>query len=361
MDQSIEHLMQPVRPDAPAGEDLAYSLIFDQIREARRSDDPSLSQGDWEQALKTAEWPQVIRLCEEALQKQSKDLQILAWYAEAQAQVNGVAGLARGLALVNGWLERYWENGFPELDPHDLDERVAKLEWMNQQLGNALRNVPMTKPEFGGYSWHQWQQSREVENLGLKNSEARDAAIAEGKLSGDAFEKSAVQSGHLWFQAKAEELVALLTAYEELDRLVDERFGNEAPSLADIRNAIYACQDLVLRYRQQLGGNKPAAAPQPQPVEERKPVSQAMPSPVYTAAPASTFNGQIRSREEAVFMLGEVARYFRHNEPHSPVSLLAERAARWAEMSLEEWLQHVVKDSGTLSQLQELLDVKTPD
>lgn len=358
MDQSIEHLMQPVSPAAPAGEDLAYSLVFDQIREARRSDDPSLAMGDWEQTLKTAEWPQVIRLCEEALQKQSKDLQLLAWYAEAQAQVNGVAGLARGLALVNGWLERYWENGFPELDPHDLDERVAKLEWMNQQLGLALRNVPMTKPEFGGYSWHQWQQSRDVENLGLKDSEAREAAIAEGKLSGDAFEKSAVLSGHGWFQAKAEELVALLTAYEELDRWADQRFGAEAPSLADIRNAIYACQDLVLRYRQQLGGNKPAAAAQPQPVEERKPVSQAMPSPVYTAAPASTFNGQIRSREEAVFMLGEVARYFRHNEPHSPVSLLAERAARWAEMSLEEWLQHVVKDSGTLSQLQELLDVK---
>ncbi|UTH76626.1 type VI secretion system protein TssA [Chromobacterium sp. IIBBL 290-4] len=358
MDQNIEHLMQPISPAAPAGEDLAYSAVFDQIREARRRDDPSLSQGDWEQALKTADWPLVIRLCEAALQNQSKDLQLLVWHAEAQAQVNGVQGLSKGLALVNGWLERYWENGFPELDPHDLDERVAKLEWMNQQLGNALRNVPLTKPEFGGYSWHQWQQSRDVENLGLKDSEAREAAIAEGKLSGDAFEKAAVQSGLNWFQAKAEELVALLTAYEELDGWADQRFGAEAPSLADIRNAIYACQDLVLRYRQQLGGNKPAAAPQAQVVEERPAVSPAMPSPVHTAAPATTFNGQIRSRQEAVTALTEVARYFRHNEPHSPVALLAERAARWAEMSLEEWLQHVVKDSGTLSQLQELLDVK---
>ncbi|OHX13881.1 type VI secretion protein [Chromobacterium sphagni] len=359
MEYNIEHLLQPVSVHAPAGEDLAYSATFDQIREARRSDDPSLSQGDWEQALKTAEWPQVVRLCEDALQNKSKDLQLLAWYAEAQVQVNGVAGLARGLALVNGWLGQYWENGFPELDPHDLDERVAKLEWLNQQLGGALRNVPLIKSEFGAYSWNQWQQSREVENLGLKDSAAREAAIAEGKLSGEAFEKAAAQSGHGWFQAKAEELVSALTAYEALDALADQRFGAAAPSLADIRNAIYACQDLVLRYRQQFAVNKPAAAPQPQPAEESRTVSQAAPSPAYSAAPASTFNGQIRSREEAVRMLGEVARYFRHNEPHSPVSLLAERAARWAEMSLEEWLQHVVKDSGTLSQLQELLDVKT--
>ncbi|WP_434630264.1 type VI secretion system protein TssA [Chromobacterium sp. CV08] len=361
MDQSIEHLMRPVSPAAPAGEDLAYSLIFDQIREARRSDDPSLAMGDWEQSLKTAEWPQVIRLCEDALQNKSKDLQLLAWYAEAQTQVNGVQGLTRGLALVGGWLREYWESGYPELDPHDLDERVAKLEWMNQQLGNALRNVPLIKPEFGGYSWHQWQQSRDVENLGLKDGEAREAAIAEGKLSGEAFEKAATLSGHGWFQAKAEELVALLTAYEELDALVDQRFGQDGPSLADIRNAVYACQDLVLRYRQQFAVNQPAAVPQRQPVEESKPVSQTPSSPVHTAVPASAFNGQIRSRQEAVTALTEVARYFRHNEPHSPVALLAERAARWAEMSLEEWLQHVVKDSGTLSQLQELLDVRQGD
>ena len=359
MEHDIEHLLQPIGGGAPAGEDLAYSATFDQIREARRSDDPSLSQGDWEQTLKTAEWPLAIRLCEDALQNKSKDLQLVAWYAEAQVKVNGVAGLARGLALAAGWLERYWENGFPELDPHDLDERVAKLEWMNQQLGGALRNVPLIKPEFGAYSWNQWQQSREVENLGLKDSYAREAAIAEGKLSGEVFEKAATQSGHGWFQAKAEELVSALTAYEALDAQVDLRFGSAAPSLADIRNAIYACQDLVLRYRQQFAVNKPAAAPQPQPAaEESRTVSHAAPSPVYTAAPASAFDGQIRSRDEAVRMLGEVARYFRHNEPHSPVSLLAERAARWAEMSLEEWLQHVVKDSGTLSQLQELLDVR---
>lgn len=81
-------------------------------------------------------------------------------------------------------------------------------------------------------------------------------------------------------------------------------------------------------------------------------------APAYGSAPAAVFDGQIRSREQAVQMLGEVARYFRANEPHSPVSLLAERAARWAEMSLEEWLQHVIKDDSTLGQLQELLDVR---
>lgn len=357
IDQHVEQLLAPIPGAAPAGEDLAYSTLFDQIREARRSDDPGLSQGDWEQTLKVAEWPKVIRLCEQALTQNSKDLQLLVWYAEAQVQVNGIHGLALGLAALDGWLAQYWENGYPELDPHDLDERVGKLEWLNQQLGIAIRSVPMLKPDFGGYGWNDWQQSREVENLGLKDADAKAAAIAEGKLSGDEFEKSATLSGHAWFQSLAENLVAALSRYEALDAQVDLRFGGEAPSLAEIRNGIYACQDLVLRYRQQTA---PAGvAPVPVQVsEERKAVTQSHSAPAPVAAAPISFNGQIRSRQEAVQMLSEIARYFRHNEPHSPVALLAERAARWAEMSLEEWLQHVVKDGSTLNQLQELLDVK---
>nr|WP_199067020.1 type VI secretion system protein TssA [Chromobacterium sp. ASV5] len=361
MQDKIQELMAPISDAAPAGEDLAYSLLFDQIREARRSDDPSLAQGDWEQTLKSSEWPQVIRLCEEALARKSKDLQLLAWYGEAQTQVNGVEGLALGLGLVSRWLDVYWENGFPELDPRDLDERVAKLEWMNRQLSDALRNVPLTRPEFGAHSWNDWQQSREVENLGLKDPAAKEAALAEGKLAGDVFEKNAAQSGHAWFQHLAETLVTALTAYEELDARMDARFGDAAPSFADTRNAIYACQDLALRYRQQLAVNQPAAAAAaPVRIEENPPVFRSAPAPAPAPRAPADFNGQIRSREEAVYMLSEVARYFRHNEPHSPVALLAERAARWADMTLEEWLQHVVKDSGTLNQLQELLDVKQP-
>ncbi|MCW3479778.1 hypothetical protein OL229_09405 [Neisseriaceae bacterium JH1-16] len=82
------------------------------------------------------------------------------------------------------------------------------------------------------------------------------------------------------------------------------------------------------------------------------------PATVAYAASASIAHGPIANRADAVRMLGEVARYFRANGPHSPVALLAERAARWAQMSLEEWLQHVIKDDSTLRQLQELLDVK---
>lgn len=63
------------------------------------------------------------------------------------------------------------------------------------------------------------------------------------------------------------------------------------------------------------------------------------------------------TRAQAIAQLRAVAEFFRHTEPHSPVAYLADRAARWGEMSLHEWLRTVVKEQGTLSQIEELLGV----
>jgi len=114
MDQSrLEQLLLPISDVCPQGEDLTYSALFDEIREARRADEPALAQGDWETAPKRAEWARVGQLCEEALCRRSKDLQIAAWYAEALARIEGFDGLTIGLRLVTGLLQRYWDIGYP--------------------------------------------------------------------------------------------------------------------------------------------------------------------------------------------------------------------------------------------------------
>ncbi len=363
METKLQQLLAPIPGPQPAGEDLAYSSLFDQIREARRSDDPALAQGEWAQALKVAEWPRVVQWCEDAFQNQSKDLQLVVWGAEARVRQQGLGALPLVLAWLQGWLERYWDRGYPELDPQDLDERVGKLEWLKLQLADAIRKAPVLRPEQGGYSWLDWQQSREVDNLGLRDPSARGAAIADGKLPGEVFEKAAQQCGAPWFGALQEQLVQALERYDALDLLLEKRFGDQAPSLSDVRNSIYACQDLVLRYRKQI--NPAAEFRSAQPTASGVSPMSASPMPIHAAFQALAqqpmpqhFDGSIQTRAQAVQMLGEVARYFRTHEPHSPVSLLAERAARWATMSLEEWLQHVVKDDATLGQLRELLDFR---
>src|ERR1700682_879826 len=108
----IEALLAPIAGENPAGESLQYFGVYDQIREARRSED-ALAQGDLQREIEAADWEEVVRLATEALRDRSKDLQISAWLAEGVVKASGFPGLRDGLKLVRGMPERFWENPFP--------------------------------------------------------------------------------------------------------------------------------------------------------------------------------------------------------------------------------------------------------
>lgn len=354
-DDLLNVLLAPIPGDQIAGEDIAFAPEVDEIREARREDDTSLTQGEWESALKTAQWPQVMELCEGVLRDKSKDLQIAAWYTEALTKVNGFAGLAFGVKVLDGLITDFWEFVHPAFDPADLDERIGKIEWLNKQLTLVVRNIPMTSKASGGYAWLKWEESRQVENLGLKDAEAKQRAVDEGKLSGEAFDRAAMSSGLNYYETLRSQVQEAAAVLADFEKHVDEKFGRDAPSLKDLREALGACGDLAERMITRLGG----AAPQ-QPSESEPPGDRQMESSTMQdqAHPQPVAVGSIRSRGDAINALRAVSRYFRANEPHSPVSLLAERAAKWAEMPIESWLSSVIKDESTLRELRELLDVR---
>lgn len=353
----IAQLLEPVPGDDIGGSDIAFEPVIDEIREARRQDDPALAQGDWETEIKTAHWPRVRELAEDVLAHRSKDLQVAAWYAEAMTRLQGFAGLSIGLGVLDGLVNDFWAFCYPTLDPDDLEERASKIEWLNRQLPLAIREIPLTERAAGGYSWLKWEESRSVDNLGLKDVAARDKAVAEGKLAGDAFDKAVQASGRAFYEKLHGHIAEAVSAAAILEKRVDERFGADAPSLKDLRHALRDCADLVGKLLARVGGaTQPAAPAAAQPNLPQQGTSMA--TPIAATAPQAI--GHLASRSDAIRALREAARYFRHNEPHSPVALLAERAANWAEMPLEQWLSSVIKDEGTLGQLRELLDIRPP-
>ncbi len=351
----LEQLLLPISDVCPQGENMAYSALFDEIREARRADDLALAQGDWETAAKRSEWARVRQLCEEALCRRSKDLQIAAWYAEALTRIEGFNGLAIGLQLVTGLLQRYWDTGYPSLDRDGADERAARLDWLSAQLADEIRRVPLTAPAHGGYDWYRYRESREVDNLALRDAAAPECCAAEGKLTGEQFDHSAALSGRIWFEALDEQLCRAQAHFAELRQEVDERFAAEAPNLAPIKDALDACGEVCRRRMERFEPRQ--AAPEPPgapPVPDRL---FAQSAPTLDAGGLGSI-GSPPSRACAIGLLHEAARYFRAHEPHSPVALLVERAARWAEMSLEDWLATVIKDGSTLGQIDELLGIR---
>jgi type VI secretion system protein ImpA len=352
MDQDLfNRLIAPIPGDHPCGEDASFSVEFDEIREARRQDDPSLAQGDWEAELKTAQWPKVRQLCENILQSRSKDLQIACWYTDALTHLHGFQGLTFGLEVLEVLVTDFFEFFYPGFDPDNLDERAGKIEWLNKQLSVTVRNVPLTSKTSGAYAWLKWEESRTVDNLGLKDAAAKDKAIASGKLAGDAFDKAVTASGLPFYQALESQIHAARTRLQAVEKHIDERFGAESSGLKDLRSAVADCDDLVGKLIIKLGGKAEFASPHDDEPHDQT-TSQEAPTP--QALPI----GQIRTRADAVAALRQVSQFFKANEPHSPVALLADRAAKWAEMPLESWLASVIKDDATLSQLRELLDVQ---
>src|SRR5256885_467797 len=152
-------LLAPIAGDNPAGENLQYSGVYDEIREARRADD-TLTKGDWEHEPKVAEWPKVVELSTSALANKAKDLQIGVWLAEALVQLYGFVGLRDGLKLVRGLHEQFWDRLYPEIEEGDVDGRANVLAAMDAWLEIPLKSAPLTRSGTGiDYSYIQWEES----------------------------------------------------------------------------------------------------------------------------------------------------------------------------------------------------------
>jgi len=276
-------ILAPIPGDNPAGEDLRYEPVYDEIKEARRTDD-LLDRGDWDREIKTSDWDKVIALSVEALTEKTKDLQIAVWLSEALIRKDGFKGLASGLRILTGFLSNFWDHVYPEIDEDDLDYRVGPLEFLNNNLWFPIKEVPVTdRSVTTGYSWVQWQESRQVGSeqdtlnqygeVDDGKKAARDEKIAEGKLSAEDFDSAVSSSSKAFYVELAEIIATCVEGFKVFDETVDEKFGNEGPRLSELRQSIEDCELLISRTLKKKRELEPDPEPEVEP--ESEPVAQA--------------------------------------------------------------------------------------
>lgn len=251
----IDALLTPFPGGNPAGDDLRYTQVHEAIKEARRSED-GLAMGDWQREVKGADWDKVTTLAIETLTQKSKDLQIAAWLTEALTIVEGFDGLGSGLLIMAGLLEKFWDTAYPLVKDDDLEYRGAPFEFLNDKVTMCVRQVSLTdKRTTPGYSWLKWQESRDVgAEADTKNrygdndeqkKQRRDEKIAEGKLTAEAFDAAVAQSSASFCQVLADTVALCQQRFIALDKVVDEKFGREAPKISDLGQSIEECLRLV--------------------------------------------------------------------------------------------------------------------
>ncbi len=352
----MQSLTTPIPGPNPAGAEASTLQEFDALREARRADDPTLSQGEWKTTLKVADWRQALELSSAVLAKKSKDLQVAAWMTEAAAARNGFSGLAEGLRATAGIIDGFWDTLHPAVDGGDLEMRVARLAWLDSNAANVVRRTPLTAPPHS-FGLLKWQESRDVDNLARQNPAAAQAAVGDGKITGEEFDKALRDTPNATLLKLREEIKLAADALGELKGVVDARFGRDAPRFGELGEALKRCAQVVDRIAAQKGliGAAEAAG--------EGEAAEGASAPGGAAPPAGplALGNTLASKQAAIAQLGQIAEFFRKTEPHSPVTFLIQQAVRWANTPLDLWLAEVIKDDGTLGRLREMLGIQAKE
>jgi type VI secretion system protein ImpA len=354
----LDALLAPLPDGDGAGVSLRYEPIYQQIRTMRHEDDASLPMREWERPLAKADWKTVASLCSDALRTRSKDLQLAAWLCEAWTHLYQIEGLVAGTALLNALVEQYWDTAWPRIDDGDNDARCAPFAWINDTLALVLiLHVPLLQIEErepAEVNLYDWQ--RACAAAGGTNDEA---------WSSDALIRQVNGANVASLVNLRRQLADARHAWTELDRRLDERLAHDAPSIAQVADALmrlahaatsllgdHALADEAQDDMDEIQLTDDGSA---QPLSVHL-VAQAAAQSAVTHAVVPVDGTAIADRAHAYRLLELVADYLAQHEPHSPTPYLLRRAVGWGQMSLAELMREIVREEGDLSRYMALLD-----
>ncbi|MBK9163946.1 MAG: type VI secretion system protein TssA [Acidobacteria bacterium] len=358
----LEALLSPISDEAPSGESLRYSGLYDEVSEARRADD-NLNLGEWQTELKVADYRKVKDLVIPALSTQTKDLQLAVWLCEALVKQDGFVGLRDSLDLLRLLTGRFWESIHPEIDEGDMEGRANAISWFESTCGLAIKAAKITGS--AGYSHNDWEDSKVfdipegLESLSteeqVKYNALREQAERERRVTADMWRKEWAATRRAFAEELSFVLKECFDGLAALNKVIEENYDrNQTPSLTNLKKSLDDIDLQVKKLLEEKRAEEPDESDQP----EGEEVVNAD-GTVTVVAGAGAATGAIQSRRDALKRLDEIAEFFRKTEPHSPVAYLVQRAVKWGHMPLENWLQDVIKDETILYQLRQTLGFNT--
>ena len=347
-EHDLATLLEPIEGDNPAGVSLRRDRVYDQIREARRAEDPRLSQGIWKTDVKQSDWSAVERMCLEALSRKTKDLRIAAWLTEAWIHLYGATGGVQGVRLMERLCEQFWESIHPTIDGDDFDARLAPVAWLNEAAAHSLKSLPLTRPETKEpqiYTWLDWESAthRERHGGGGGRSTATDVVTT------DKITTCVLLTSATFYADLSRELGELWNSIVDFSHLLDELVGRSLASLWRFKEMLKSIRDFVARALDQKSEGDSGSAAEVEASEDIE----------ATDRPASfgVRRGPIRSRAEAYQRLEEAAEYLLRTEPHSPTPHLVKRAVSWGGMTFTELIRELVMQESDLRAIYALLGI----
>ena len=324
-----------------AGPYLRYEPIYDQIREARREDDASLSMGIWETEIKKADWLLVEKLCSDVLQNQSKDIQVSVWLTEAWLNLDGFSGGKRGFELMKDLCEIFWQEFHPQLDGEDIEHRLRIFEWANETFAHRLMFIPITAPvgqsNLPSFSLADWNYALNLDTVSKRSTDANSmisAAEIKGNPTLGRFRKGLQQTSADSLNTTLQLTHALTQTVKSLSEVLIYRCGAQAPSFQKILDHLVDISRICKTAQMQKTAELPLT-------EENVsiPVMKDLDEESLNNTPKLENNEfKVTGRQSAYQSLKEIADFLEGTDLHSPTPHILHMVVSWENKSLPEIL-----------------------
>lgn len=347
---------------------LIYDPIYNEIMEARREDDQTLSQGIWKIKPKTADWQKVENLTSYILENKSKDLRVLGWLIEAWIMINGLNGLASSITLLQHFCEKFWPILYPNaysifeeirpekedndslFTPQDIpsdetlslsvaEHRVALFEWVDSTLSQRLHILPIlqrdsdTQHHFISIAdWIQYQNEQQQKKRNGQEENAENNFVNNlTKISINQIQS--LQNLISQNEKALDHLEKSLLSFD-LNKVVTFK------QIADFFHHVKAlthfyCKKNGLLHQEEVKINQTPTQTAPSSYTPEQ-ISE------YTSPPQIVSN-----REDAYVALHQIKDFLNSIDPHSPSLMLLDLAIQWQNKSFIEIVEDI--QNGTSS------------
>ena len=365
---NIDALIAPIDGSRHGvGEDLIFDPRIDAIVAARQEDDPLLAQGNWVTELKVADWDFVKNQCADLLSHTSKDMKLALWYVDALSHTDHLAGISQGLSLLQALNDEYWLTMYPPLDGEEdsMDIRAGLLSWFVKALTDDIKQLSLADTKAGNYNYNYYLTARDHDKQRQQNPDSETS----NQLTLSDYNHAIKTSSETWQQALMANLRAVTEQWQTLTDQLNNLMGMDAPVFAPVTDLLVALtqhlRPLIPEYSDDnsTSAQESVADTMDSMSDSDSAMSDSSGQSASTKNVTSTsFNPSNRdhqsNRQQALKLLGQIQDYFATNEPHSPVTFLLGRAIDWADMPLDQWLTHIIKNEDQLATLSDMIGIQ---
>jgi type VI secretion system protein ImpA len=335
-------LLAEISPQAPSGEmDLATDPAFIELEITIEGTPEREFDGQTIQEAKGPNW-KAVRDAAVKLLSRGHDLRVAMFLTRALVHTDGLDGLATGLDLLHGMVDRYWDSLYPLLDPEDDNDPMQRLNIlaslsMGDHILEPLRRTPLcASPSLGKFSF-------------------RDILIAHGRIAAtDNGPAPVPRMVNIEAAFKDSDIACLLATRAAIERsanrlaalrsvLKEKMNGSDSGDLTDFGKLKGVLSEMEAHMEKLLAGCR-------MPTSESEAQSgtgdQDAPAPGPTAVqPVDGAEVIINGRQDVIRLLDKICRYYEQHEPGSPIPLLLGRARQLVEKNFIEIIRNLAPDS----------------